>query len=162
MMRRILPRFQSKNIDNPAIKNYKGPCTISRGFWPKSNSKFILFFSVSLKDFKIYGEKKNFVSPLSANIFMYRFSCISGLKSKKSVFRRDKNYTYSIFHEKFEKNKKFGLGPTLKTQKFIFSILHMHFLYLIIYNKSYQKYFTKFQLMLNSFDTKKFNTKFFL
>ena len=107
--------------------NLKRTYTISRGFWPESNFKFVMSFSVTLKDFRISGAKFFFLSSLPAKIFKYRFSCISGLNSKnrcKRVFRLDKNYAYSIFQVEFEKKrKKLASGPTFKTQKLTFCLL---------------------------------------
>jgi hypothetical protein len=51
------------------------------------------------------------LSTLSTKIFMYRFPCISDLKSKTEEIQRDRKYAQSIFHAEFKKRDKnfFGL-----------------------------------------------------
>jgi hypothetical protein len=68
----------------------KGPCTISIGFRPKLKFEFFSLFSVSLMDLMILGIFFRILSALSTKIFMYRFPCISGLKSKSEEIQRDK------------------------------------------------------------------------
>ena len=57
-------------------------------------------------DLMISGKFLEFLSGLFTKIFMYRFPCISGLKSKKGEFQREKKQAYSIFYGEFKSSAK--------------------------------------------------------
>ncbi len=57
-------------------------------------------------DLMISGKFLEFLSGLFTKILMYRFPCISGLKSKKGEFQREKKQSYSIFHDEFKSSAK--------------------------------------------------------